>query len=145
MRFQLGAVSLLVGALLCVSAGCGGKGPSTYPVTGTVTFNGTPLDQGQIVLMSADGHSTPTGGAIVDGKFALQSTPGEKTVEITATREAGPVNPTMGQAAREQYIPQKYNVESTLKATVVPAGANAFDFPLIGTAESEADARRGGK
>jgi hypothetical protein len=144
MQIRLGIVLLLIGWLLSTSPGCGGNGPTTYPVTGTVTFNGVPLDKGQIAMRSVDGHATPTGGAIVDGKFALQSTAGEKIVEINATRESGPVNPTMGQAPREQYIPKNYNVESTLRANVVPGGPNAFDFPLTAAAETQSGGRRSG-
>ena len=138
MQFRLGIGLSLVGWLQSTSPGCGAKGPATYPVSGTVTFNGAPLDNGQISLRSVDGDATPAGGVILEGKFTLQSTAGEKIVEINATREAGPVDPTMGQAPREQYIPKKYNVESTLRATVAPDGPNTFEFPLTGAAETEA-------
>lgn len=124
MRLSL----LLLACLLLV--GCGPTGPKTYPVSGTVMFNGEPLAKGQISFMPKDGKTAPTGGAITAGKYTVQALEGMKSVEITATREEGPVDPVMGKARQKQYIPEKFNVSTTLEANVTPAGPNTFDFKL---------------
>jgi hypothetical protein len=111
-------------------AGCGPSGPETYPVSGTVTWNGGPLPEGHIVFDPVDGSVAPDAGKIENGKFELQAQPGEKRVEIDATRESGEVDPVMHAAPREAYIPSKYNSETILKATVTAGGDNTFTSAL---------------
>ncbi len=121
--------SLAFVALCCtVLLGCGPSGPKTYTVTGTVKFNDQPLDKGQISFMPKDGKTAPTGGPIVNGQYTVQALPGEKKVEITATREEGAVDPVMGKAKQVQYIAEKFNVSTTLEANVTPEGPNTFNF-----------------
>lgn len=119
-------------ALTCLAFlhGCSPSGPPTYTVTGEVTYNGQPLSKGQISFMPKDGQVAPTGGVIVDGKYTLSSLPGDKHVEITASREEGQVDPAMGKAPQRQYIPAKYNTATTLDANVTSGGPNKFDFHL---------------
>lgn len=117
-------------AVALLASGCGQSGPATYPVAGTVTFNGGPLTDGSIVFMSADNSVAPDAGMIRDGRFAFQSKPGKKKVEIRAVREVGKVIPAMGVAARESYLPAKYNSQTILTAEVVAGGANQFPFEL---------------
>src|SRR5690242_12065598 len=100
-------------ALLCcllLLSGCGPKEAKRYPVSGTVKFNDGVLPDGHLVLMSTDG-SAPDAGPIKDGKFSFNALPGKKKVEITATREAGPVDPSMGAPPKKQYIAPQYNTE----------------------------------
>jgi len=115
---------------LLLAAGCGTSGPARYPVSGTVTFNGQAVPQGQIVFMPSDGSAPPDAGSIVGGKYSLRVSAGKKRVEITADRETGKVDPVMGAAPRESYIPARYNSESTLNVEVTPAGPNQFPFDL---------------
>ncbi|HUT57595.1 MAG TPA: hypothetical protein VNA25_07060 [Phycisphaerae bacterium] len=119
-----------LGLLALPVTGCGPSGPETYPVSGTVTWNGDPLPEGDIVFSPVDGSLAPDAGKIVAGKFEFQAQPGEKRVEIDATRESGEVDPVMHMAPRQAYIPSKYNSETTLKATVTAGGDNTFIFDL---------------
>ncbi len=128
MRFQVAAVIAMFVVALAASSGCGDKGPATYAVTGTVTFNGAPLAAGQIAFMPADNRVAGTGGEIVDGKFSLQSAAGEKIVEITATREVGAIDPVMNQRRREQYVPNRYNVEFDAARQRHAEGTEPFRF-----------------
>lgn len=119
-----------LGLLALPVAGCGPSGPETYSVSGTVTWNGDPLPDGHIVFYPVDGSIAPDAGKIAAGKFEFQAQPGEKRVEIDATRESGEVDPVMHTAPREAYIPSKYNSQSILKATVTAGGDNTFTFEL---------------
>jgi len=123
-------------ALLCLSvvvlAGCGASGPETCTVTGTVTFNGSPLAQGNILFTPEDGRGVPDPGKIKDGKYKLEVKPGRKKVEVHAEREVGEVDPVMGQRPRRSYIPPKYNIQTELTAEVTPDGKNDFTFKLVG-------------
>jgi hypothetical protein len=72
--------SLTAAAILTLAAGCG---PPTGSITGTVTFDGTPLDGGIISFVPATGNSVaatiqPNGAYSVSGV-----PPGEAVVVIT--------------------------------------------------------------
>ncbi len=119
--------------LIAVCAiGCGGSIgdlPDKFEVTGSVTFDGEPVEDGAIVFDSADGQSTPVGGAIVDGKYSVEVPAGRKLVRISASRETGEKD-MYGEPIVDSYVPGKYNTESDLERTVEPGGDNAFDFEL---------------
>lgn len=115
-------------------AGCGPQGPKTYTVSGTVTFDGQPVAEGEIAFRDAAGQERGYGGKITAGKYSFESTPGSKTVEITAMREIpGKMvedNPGEKTPAMEMYIPAKYNSETTLTAEVSDSGENVLNFDL---------------
>lgn len=66
--------TLTIGMLIGV--GCGGPtGPETYPLTGTVNFNGKPVPVGTVTLSpdSSKGNEGPGASAgIKDGAFATE-------------------------------------------------------------------------
>jgi len=127
LRFARCAALLLAAT---APLGCGRSGPETYPVSGTVTFDGQPVPDGHIQFVPADGKGLPDPGKIENGEFSFDAKPGPKRVEIEASRETGPVDKSMGLAPRESYIPPCYNLETTLTAEVTPDGPNEFNFPL---------------
>lgn len=122
--------------LLVVAVGCGPGGPTTYPVSGTVTFDGEAMPDGFIMFTGTDSTIPPTTGKIADGKYSLNATADTHRVEIQASRLVGPENPIMGLRAKAQYVPDRYNIESTLSAKVDAAGENRFPFELTSTSEA---------
>lgn len=125
-------------ALTTVCIGCGNAtdGSKSFPVTGTVLFEGTPIEEGQVVFRSADGNGHSFAGSIKDGKFSFDSTEGFKQVEITAYKndeigkaESGPI-PEVTLPAKKAYIPEKYNRKTTLSVTVTSIDKNYFEFDL---------------
>jgi hypothetical protein len=98
-------------------------------VTGNVTWEGAPLPAGDIILTPTNG-GIPDAGKIKDGDYELLATEGAKQVAIIAVREVGPIDPSMGMARRENYIPTRYNDDTTLTLNVSSSEANAFDFAL---------------
>ncbi len=121
-------IGLALSAL--VLGGCGSSGPETYPVSGTVTWNGKPLPEGHIIFSPVDGAVAPDAGKILDGKFTFRAQAGQKRVKIEADREVGPRDPVMGTIPRQAYIPDRYNTETVLTAEVTPTGKNEFIFDL---------------
>jgi hypothetical protein len=120
-------------AFLAMStAGCGPREPATYEVRGTVAWKGQPVPDGYVNFLPGDGQSVKVdAGKIEGGAFVFRSTAGPKTVEIWANREKpGQTNKVMGLREKEQYIPAKYNSQTTLKADVTPEGPNQFTFKL---------------
>lgn len=116
-------------AVLFNLAGCGDAGPRQYQVMGTVTFDGQPVEEGEIRFMPTEAGGTPYAGPIVNGKFECKVTEGQKRVEISATREAATPAPD-GLPDYVSYIPAEYNTQSTLKAEVKSSGDNTFTFDL---------------
>ncbi len=120
------AQTALLRMVLLLALGCGS---GTCEVTGTVTFDGQPVPHGDIVLNDVEGRLGPDYGKIEDGRFALQAKPGRKKVEIRASREVPERKTEMG-AYFEDYIPRRYNAETTLTADVTPGGKNHWDYKL---------------
>ena len=125
---------MLAGASL-FACGCGSRvAPSTYPVSGVVTFDGVPIEKGDIIFRPTDGKVGADAGVITAGKFSFRSKPGTKAVQIAAPREV-PGTTTTGIDGKptpvyEQYIPARYNEKSTLSAEVQKSGGNDFRFEL---------------
>lgn len=107
-------------ALLAI-AGCGGDGLAD--VTGTVTIDGAPLAEGDIIFEAADQSSTPQGTTITNGQFKLRVGPGKKIVRINASEGDGVVDPLMKTEGRRSIIPPEFNTSSTLTADI-QAGTN---------------------
>jgi hypothetical protein len=121
--------------LIC---GCGGPG-AREAITGTVTFDGKPLDKGEITLIPQTNTKGPTAGAeIVGGKFTIPAAggtfAGKFRVEITASRPTGRkgIDRLTGtpMSGSEQYIPSRYNTESQLTADVKAGAENRLEFAV---------------
>lgn len=128
---------LLVGLSVC---GCDSSSKLTRGnATGLVTFDGDPVEEGVIAFVPAEGTTGPaTGGEIRAGRYQLKDDQGpivgNHKVEILAHRKTGEMIPAIPPATgdlekTEQYIPAKFNTQTTLRAEV-SAGENEFDFEL---------------
>ena len=120
----------LIGCL--VLAGCGSDKPR-YEVTGTVTFNGAPIETGSISFVPSDPAQPPDAGPIENGRYRVKASPGSKRVQVRASRPlpADRQDPKseMG-LLYEDYIPAQFNTASKLTAEVTAAGPNKFSFDL---------------
>ena len=125
------ALGLLLAAFGPVLPGCGGE-PKTYPVSGTVTWNGEPLPAGDVYFRPADPGGGTEAGKVVAGRFRFRARPGKKRVEIRASRLVPGRKTPMGSPLRLEYIPPRYNDQSTLSAEVSPGGGNEYEFKLEG-------------
>jgi hypothetical protein len=120
--------AVVVGLVMTVVAvtGCGAGG-GLQEVVGTVSFDGQPVTNGEIVFEGANGEAPVVGSPIKDGKFELKTTPGKKKVKISATREEGKAPD--GLPNYVPYIPKKYNDASTLEQEI-KSGKNELKFDL---------------
>jgi len=125
----------------CVLSFLTGCGSGRFPVTGEVTFDGKPVEQGTISLEPVDRQGPTSGGKIVNGKYRLEGDaaplPGKKTVRISAARKTGRKIPAGSLAKKgemveeiERYIPDIYNKKTTLTCEVGGQGTNQIDFHL---------------
>jgi hypothetical protein len=129
--------SAVLGLACLWAAGCGdGKAE----VSGTVSLDGTPIEEGAINFIPIDGTRGPgAGAAIRDGKYhiprSMGVTPGKNRVELRAFRNTGrkvkdPTGPRGAMTEeRTQVFPLEYNDQSTLTREVSP-GSNTFDFDI---------------
>ena len=144
---------------LLLAIGVVGCSPSDKPpaftnVSGTVTYNGKPLDKGQITF-ATDGRP-PTVADIVDGKYTGQAMVGQNRVQIAAFRKAAKARELPetakkqvqayqalnksgggGTAAEfdpsmEDYIPEEYGKASKQLRAVEAGAPNTFDFNIKG-------------
>lgn len=133
---QMTGAGVLLGVLSSTifASGCKPSKPldAMAEVGGTVTYRGAPLADGLITF------ATPTRGVfeaipIREGRFKGRARLGERRVEIAAFREGRPLppgSPGAGIPYKEQYLPEKYSSESTLKADVKADHSNTFSFDL---------------
>jgi hypothetical protein len=130
--FRLVALTGVLCALLL--AGCGGDG--RIQLSGRVTFDGQPIDQGTIDFLPADGQGPTAGGLIEGGRYSVRVAPGMKRVEIQGFREIGrekvvdfdPDSPVV--PITQPFVPAQYNTESTLSFDAQHGTATAdFDLP----------------
>jgi len=123
--FAVIAVSLSL--LLC---GCGNDG-MVY-VSGTVTFDGQPIEEGRITFRNKDGSGPAYSTPIKQGEYSLPCAPGDMKVEIIASRlipgKFGTQNGTP-EPMGEMYIPKQYNTATTLTA-VVNGSSQEIPFDL---------------
>jgi hypothetical protein len=105
-----------------LAGGCSsGTGKGT--VSGEVTLDGHPLQEGRIRFMPEDSQSPPVDTAIVDGRFQATVPVGPKRVEISARKVVGkrrmydtPNSPVVDEV--RELLPARYNDRSELKMTV---------------------------
>jgi hypothetical protein len=142
------ALAVAIGVVGCKKDGA----PSYANVSGTVNFNGKPLERGQITF-STDGRP-PTMMEIVDGKFSGQAMIGSNKVQVAAFRK-GAKERAIPESARKQveayramnkggggekseafdptmedYIPAEWGRDSK-QVRVVEAGVpNNFEFDI---------------
>ena len=131
---------------LVVTNGCGPGGIERAVISGTVTHNGQPLEEGEIRFIPEAGSGVPmSGAAIVDGKYIADSQGGvpvaKHKIQIESWRiseewlkQHGPSGPDEvpdWRIPRQQIIPEKYNVRTELEITVEPgSGEITRNFEL---------------
>jgi hypothetical protein len=132
-RVRFGAaVAFLAAATLVV--GCG-DAEKLGNVSGSVSYDGKPVETGSITFTAVDGKAPTAGAEIKDGKYAATKVPaGAAKVSISASRVIGKKKAYNDAGSpevpiTESYIPAKYNAATDLKYEV-RTGAQTKDFDL---------------
>lgn len=116
MRSCLFLLALTSGLL---AVGCGGNGLQS--VTGTVTFDGKPIEDGRVTFRQIAGDKKAYSAPIVKGQYKIECDPGKVSVEVTASRIIpGKFDNSNGkpEPVGEMYIPVQYNSATKLTADV---------------------------
>lgn len=129
----------ILGILLL--SGCGKNGPECVTVSGQVTYQGKPVESGEMRLFPIEGTVAPmTGAKIEGGHYRVKHHGGVQIgthkVEILAFEvEANQPSTGQGQSyggpPHRQYLPPKYNKNTELKMTIESgSGPVTHDFEL---------------
>jgi hypothetical protein len=119
---------------LFVLIGLAGCGPATGTVTGEVTVNGVPLEEGVITFSPADKNGESVTREIKAGKYEAKMVAGNKFVQISAPivigtrKESTHPNAPLIQET-EEGLPARYNSESELTFEV-KSGTNTKNWNL---------------
>jgi hypothetical protein len=125
-------------ATVALVVGCSGGAGDKVSVSGSVSIDGTAVKEGEITLVPQSETGRLATGTIRDGKYLIPEkfgpSPGTYAVQLKAYR-AVPTrdkNPYAGesQGASEQFLPAKYNANSTLTLEVTGDGSVEKDFEL---------------
>ena len=133
--------------VLAAVFGCGHHGgPERVVVSGTVTYQGQPVKEGQIRFYPTKGTQAPmSGGDIIDGKYVVEAQGGVPVgtheIRIAAFRpdpryreyekSLRPDASALEKPPKQQYLPEKYNTKTKLEITIPPGSSgNAKDFQL---------------
>jgi hypothetical protein len=121
---------------LLLAAGCGKPSNGRLAISGNVTLDGAPLDQGVITFTHVDRKLPSSGGMIINGEYQIPDgkglLPGTYNVTIDSAdenNEGGNAGPYTMVIPRSK-IPAQYNTETILKADVTSDGDNFFVFEL---------------
>ena len=133
--------------LLPICGGCSRQNRlDLQAVSGSVTLDSRPLDNGTIRFTPTDKEGLLGGSAIAAGEYRIPKEkglpPGKYAVQISSARQrgasasasAGPPG-TVGMAPLKERIPEKYNSKSQLTIEVKAEGGNTFNFDLSSHAE----------
>ena len=117
-------VAVAVGMACAAFTGCGKTGPRSCQISGAVTLDGAPVQEGAIQFDIVNDDDVPGGAVIVGGRYQTWVSPGPKTVRfaIAGSREGLALEDETPNAT-----PRKYDKEP-LQIDVRKNGV--FDFPL---------------
>lgn len=136
----------LVVCLAILAAGCGGKHPPVYPVTGVVTYNGAPVEGAEVVFLpqSESAAQAPSAKTDASGRYQLQTffsteviasgaPPGGYKVTVTKMEiPPGIVDPYKKDTPQPKHLlPENYHApQQTPFTATVETKRNTFDWAL---------------
>jgi hypothetical protein len=132
-RLQLLCICAFVAGL----AGCAGGEAKRQAVSGTVKWQGKPLNQGSINFLPEDPALGTSGGALIkDGQYSISANqgllPGRYKVTISSADPKKAVDPDADPGAPgpvyKDRVQPKYNIKTILTADVKAEGPNTFNF-----------------
>jgi hypothetical protein len=112
--------------LLVLLSGCGGGGPQVAPVSGTVTLDGKPLPNAEVMFVPVGGGRPSTARTVDGGRYELLFKRGQSgaivgphSVRIWVSHEV---------VRNPPKIPARYDSQSELRREVKAGEDNVFDF-----------------
>lgn len=125
------STALIVSASVLCGCSSSPDGPETVVTTGKVTWQGQPLESGRVVFRLLDGDRRGFSAPIENGRFEIETYPGQVRVEIRASRIVpGQFDTSNGDPVPkgEMYIPAKYNSQSSLVLSLPESDRPTFEL-----------------
>ena len=113
--------------------GCDGAGknaPAVVKVKGTVTLDGNPMPDGEVMFSIPSSGTAPSVMNVVNGAFSGEAKVGENRVEVYAYKDGPPSTTDPMTPTKVNFIPDRYGSQSTLTAAVTKDGPNEFKFEV---------------
>jgi hypothetical protein len=130
-------MAVLPVTVLIFSAGCRSETVNTVKVTGSITIDGKPIEQGAIKFLATDGATPVGGGTITNGTYVATVPPGKKKVLVNGSKVVGkeklytdmPDSPTRDKM--EAVTPLAYNnKEATPLEADITGETSGLNFDL---------------
>lgn len=129
--------SLLIAISACSTFGCGQRNA----VSGTVTYNGEPVDMGSVTFESSDGSGPGFGAQVRNGQYNADKVKlGKHVAHIRGLTKAPVLTKEESIKLREQrnnkyglpvdYIPE--NAEGNAQTVEIEGGKQTLDFAVKG-------------
>ena len=126
-------LSFLIVGLAFLGLGCGSSGPASVKVSGSVKYDGKPIENGEVYFVPTAGGK-PDIFKIVGGLYEGNATAGVKKVQVYGYGAGkAPPKDTPGADGGnfvENKVPAKHNQESTLSKEITPPGPVRIDLDL---------------
>ncbi len=134
MHFPIPA-RLVIVALSLFVLGCGGGEQARYKVAGKVTFQGQPVEQGEITFENPTAGQVNSSPLSAGGSYSLELPPGDFKVSVAPPliemKGTADSPPDMVRNPAVKNIPKKFWVQETSGLTAkVDKSARTFDFEL---------------
>ena len=115
---------------LVLTSGCQDSGPTTYAVTGTITYQGKPLETG-LVTFESPSYRPAASPIDSEGRYRLRTIEGQHAVGVVANRRVKEKG-FEGLPEYEPIIPDRFNypASSGIKVTVEKLSENKIDIKL---------------
>lgn len=128
-------------SVLPACAGCNrGNGLDLQEISGNVSWNSQPLDNGTIQFSPVATDGLAGGSVIAEGKYLIPRQkglpPGKYAVRISAADPKSGVPRSSAHAPGDEspplkeLLPERYNSKSELSVEVKSGGGNTFNFEL---------------
>ncbi|MFN7731803.1 MAG: hypothetical protein ACK5OB_07870 [Pirellula sp.] len=128
-----------LGIAMMGCSGCTDPGPNRFPISGTVTLDGQPLDRATLIL-TPQGRGRAAAACIEAGKFELTSIDGptQGTFHIrinpldpmSGDRNEGPNASLQGTRQGSQLLPLRYQRDGLLQVTIAGQPHQHLDLRL---------------
>jgi hypothetical protein len=132
--------SWLILAFVLVVAGCPNANPlGRQAVSGSVTLDGAPLDQGSISFQPTSGAATSAGASIAGGQYSIAQEfglpPGKYRVVISSGTGGGNGLDATGMPGEtatppKDRIPPEWNTNSKHLVEITESGPGEFNFDI---------------
>jgi hypothetical protein len=115
--------------------GCARKTDGAVDIHGKVSFQGKAIEKGTVSFVPEDGRSNAVVADIKNGQYSVRLGPGGKKVQISSMKKTGERQAMVAGESRkvnvtQETIPEKYNVNSTLRIEVPATSGKDFNFDL---------------